>query len=172
MSYNNIKINMISATTLLTILIVGFFLLGITLHALIYPDLKEFREMKERERKRSKVELRQYGSSSLYFPPDWDVKRDGNTFTYDIRSWDAGKTWYVVEIEKNCIEDLNGIKILGRANDLYPGLVNHLKKWDILTKHIKLNGPINPNNPEEYKLLEAVNATINVNSLEKNTNGV
>lgn len=163
---------MITVTTLLTILFVSLFLVGIILHALINPDLQEFKRMKEREVNISKIELRKSGGGLLYYPPNWDIDKDGNSFNYDIRSWDGGKVWYAVEIDKDCVDGLWGIKILGRANDLYPGLVQHIQSWDVLTKYVEKYGSINPNDPEGMKLLEGVGATIEIKALNKKTDGI
>ena len=157
---------MISITTCLICLFIVLFLVGIILHAIIAPDLQDYKNMKKRQVNESKIELQHSGGGLLYFPPTWDVKKNGNSFNYDIRSWDGGKIWYAVEIDTNCVDGLWGIKILGRANELYPGLVKHIESWNVLTKYVKKYGSISPNDPEGIKLLENVGATVEIDALK------
>ena len=133
---------MISISTALTILFVFLFLVGIALHALIAPDLRDYKNMKERQEERSKIELSHSGGGVLYFPPDWDKEKDGESFNYNLRSWDGGKTWYSVEFDKECVGDLWGLTILGRADELYPGLIDHINGWDDLVNYVTEHGPI------------------------------
>lgn len=133
---------MISISTALTILFVFLFLVGIAIHALIAPDLQDYKNMKERQEERSKVELSHNGGGCLYFPPDWDKEKDGDFFNYHLKSWDGGKIWYSVEYDKECGDGPWGLKILGRVDELYPGLIDHINGWDSLVNYVTEHGPI------------------------------
>lgn len=99
------------------------------------------------EIRRLKYDLNYYQKTFLH--------RQGGTIlndeiiNYDIRSFDAGKTWYAVKNE-------NGeLKILEEADFIYPGLLAHLKGWDDLKAYVKENGPIgsNPFTKDDLKVL-------------------
>jgi len=47
-----------------------------------------------------------------------------------------------VEYDKNCVDGLWGLKILGLADELYPGLIDHIEGWDDIIEHITKHGPI------------------------------
>lgn len=156
---------MISISTALTILCIFLFLVGIALHALIAPDLIDYKNMKEREEERSKVNLQHSGGGCLYFPPDWDKEKDGEHFNYHLKSWDGGKTWYAVEYDEDCVDGLWGLKILGLAEELYPGLIDHINGWDNLVEYVKEHGPISPE--DTAGLLALKNAGFDVIKTEK-----
>ena len=110
-----------------------FFILGLVFGALVFtiiilslyvPKIDELKRMKERQDERSEIELSHQGGGCLYTPPNWLDKY----FNYHIRSWDAGKNWYAVEYDNDW-----GIKILGDAKEMYPGLLEHIKAIDALT---------------------------------------
>ena len=92
------------------------------------PVKSELERIKERQSERGKIELSHQGGGCLYKPPGWEQKY----FNYNLRSWDAGKTWYAIEYDKDCGERW-GITILGNAEELYPGLLEHIKFMDSLT---------------------------------------
>ena len=133
---------MISISTALTLLFILLFIVGIALHALIVPDLQDYKNMKERQEERSKIELSHSGGGCLYFPPDWDKEKNGESFNYHLKSWDGGKVWYAVEYDKDCVDGLWGLKILGLAEELYPGLIDHIEGWDNLVEYVSEHGPI------------------------------
>jgi len=151
---------MISVSTALTILFVVLFLVGIIIHALVTPDLRDYKNMKERQEERSKIELSHSGGGVLYLPPNWDKEKDGDSFNYNLRSWDGGKVWYAVEYDKECVDDLWGIKIIGRAAELYPGLLEHIEGWDTLLKYVEENGPIGVDDTDGLRALEDAGFTV------------
>jgi type II secretory pathway pseudopilin PulG len=59
--------------------------------------------------------------------------------SYNIHTFDGGKTWYACEWSDNW-----ELKILGEVEKVYPGLMSHLEAWDNLTNHVAKNGPIDP----------------------------
>ena len=156
---------MISLSTALTIFFIFLFIVGIALHALIAPDLRDYKNMKERQEERSKVDLRHSGGGILYFPPNWDKEKDGDSFNYDLRSWDGGKVWYAVEFDKDCVDGLWGLKILGRADELYPGLIDHIEGWDSLLDYVSKHGPISSEDTAGIRALK--NAGFNIIKTDK-----
>ena len=159
----------ISVSTALIILFIVLFVAGIIAHALIAPDLRDYKNMKERQVMRSKIELRQSGGGVLYHPPNWDTEKDGDSFNYDLRSWDGGKVWYAVEIDKTCVDGQWGLKILGRSDELYPGLLELLEGRENLVKYVKENGPINLNDEVGYELLDDAGFSIPASASKKNS---
>lgn len=61
----------------------------------------------------------------------------GININYNLRTFDGGKTWYAVEIDRDW-----GMTILDESNDVYPGLLNHIEAMDKLIEHVKQNGSI------------------------------
>lgn len=62
---------------------------------------------------------------------------NGEMTSYNLRSFDAGETWYQVEYDKDW-----RMRIVGNAETLYPGLIKSVVAMDELTKHVDVNGPI------------------------------
>lgn len=84
----------------------------------------------------NKTILKKQGSTSTY-----GGGQLGKDFiNYNLQSWDGGKNWYACEYDSEW-----GIKILGLAEDIYPGLLKHLEAWDELTDYVIKNGPIGSN---------------------------
>ena len=94
------------------------------------------------------------------------MKIDGEYFNYNLKSWDGGKVWYAIEYDTDCVGGQWGITILGRADELYPGLLQHIENWDRLSKYVETHGAINPTDPEGLKVLEGVGATVEIDSLK------
>lgn len=61
----------------------------------------------------------------------------GTNINYDLRTFNSGKTWYAVERDSDW-----GLSIIGEAEEIYPGLLDHIKAMDRLTQHVQENGPI------------------------------
>ena len=123
------------------------------------PLKQEIKRMNERQAEMNKVNLRKQGGTSLYSPPGWNEKY----FNYDLRSWNAGKDWYAVEYDKDLDCGRWGLKILGDANELYPGLLEHLKAWDDLTCHVANNGPVDGSDSSGISLLKKIGFTASNN---------
>jgi hypothetical protein len=72
-----------------------------------------------------------------------------NGVNYDLRSFDAGKNWYAVEMDT--AKDTLIIK--GPAETVYPGLMKTLQDWDNIVQYAEKHGPLNPNNADDVELL-------------------
>lgn len=114
--------------------IVGFYL---------GPRLNRTQEQKNIEFRYNQMlstNLWQNGITSLWKPENWPHEY----FSYDIRSWDGGKTWYALETEapnSTALKD-GRIIILGEVEKVYPGFLEHNKTWDRLREYVRKNGPI------------------------------
>jgi hypothetical protein len=95
--------------------------------------------------------LRKQGGTSTFGPNGFD----NPIINYNLRSWDGGKNWYATEYNDDW-----GIKILGPVDSIYPGLLEHLNGWDILTNHVMKNGPINFTNADDVEIFEGAGFTI------------
>ena len=129
-------------------------LLFFALHVWFYkPKMDELGRIKKHQERKSKVELRHQGATCLYFPPHWDKEKDGGSFNYNLYSWDAGKNWYAVEYDEKIEGPLWGLRIVGDARQLYPGLLEHIEGIDNLTNYVTKNGPLDISNPNSIKML-------------------
>jgi hypothetical protein len=72
----------------------------------------------------------------------------GGWVNYDLRSFDAGKHWYVVT------NNGDGFVIVGEAEKIYPGLIDNLDAWDAIVNYAQSNGPISLNNSQQVQLME------------------
>ena len=80
---------------------------------------------------------------------------DGKGINYNLKSFDGGKNWYVVQYNFDSEE----LKVLGSVNDVYPGLMDNLDNWDKLLKYVKSNGPLGNNgtfSEEDKKIMKKV----------------
>lgn len=93
-----------------TYVIFGFFVASLFAAAFscIYHYRREARMSQQELKKYQETYLRRYG---------WWFTSDYYIGYYHIRSFDGGKMWYAAE-ETNC-----GLKILGRAEKVYPFLM-------------------------------------------------
>ena len=150
---------MISISTALSIFIIILFFSGLVLHGIFSPKMRHYNSMKERQAERNKIELSHQGGGILYLPPNWDKEKDGKYFNYNLRSWDAGKTWYVIDYDEEC-GDGWGIIILGNAREMYPGLLEHIEGMDALTKYVEDNGSIGGDDSLGIEALENAGFTV------------
>jgi len=97
----------------------------------------------------SETYLRKHGGTSTY--GEGEIGKD--FVNYDLRSWDAGKNWYAVDYDF----DTETVKIMGEAEEVYPGLLKHLEAWDALTNHVIENGSITLNGDRAQKDAEILN---------------
>jgi len=76
-----------------------------------------------------------------------------NADSYRLFSYDGGKNWYALGDED---------EIIGTAEEVFPGLLNHLDGWDRLEEYARKNGPINACGitGEETRLLQDANLTV------------
>lgn len=106
---------------------------------------------------RDSVNLRKQGSTSLCS----DGKLGEKFINYDLRSWDGGQNWYAVDHNLETKE----VKILGTAEEIYPGLLDCLNGWNRLTDHVIKNGPIGskPITDKDIEVLEGAGFTVKQN---------
>lgn len=155
---------MISISTALSIFIFSAFIVALILHGIYNPQLRDYKRMKERQADRYKLELREQGGTALYYPPNWDKEKDGSHFNYMIHSWDGGKTWYATEYDKDC-EGGWGIRILGDASVMYPGLIEHIVGWRQLTKYVEDNGSIGGDDQLGIDALKNAGFTVKIDTV-------
>ena len=79
-----------------------------------------------------------------------------DALNYDLRSFDGGKIWYAVE------SDSNGVKILGQAEKIYPGLLKHISAWDALTKYAEKHGAVKPGDTTGINLLKDIGFQVEI----------
>jgi len=81
---------------------------------------------------------------------------------YDLRSFDGGRTWWAVESDiRN-----DSVKLLGPAEEVHPGLLDHLVAIDNLYRYVEENGSIvigSGTTPEEMGVLENAGFELVVN---------
>jgi hypothetical protein len=85
------------------------------------------------------------------------IMPNGHIINYQLRSFDAGRHWYAVDTKND------NFIILGEANTVYPGLMEHLDAWDRIVKYAVQNGPINLSTPDGVKLLQSAGFEIKTN---------
>jgi hypothetical protein len=64
--------------------------------------------------------------------------------SYNLKSFDSGENWYAIKYNKEW-----GMKILGTAEDIHPGLLKHLDAMDKITSRI--------DNGEKFTLEDGIN---------------
>jgi len=130
-------------------------IVGMVLYTYVKPKMDEYKQLKYYQERVEKKYLKYQGSTCLYHPPNWDKKKDGDYFNYDLRSWDGGKNWYAVELDDDW-----GLKILGEAEVLYPNFLKHIQGMNALTNYVKEHGAIDGTDPEGIKALENAGFTV------------
>jgi hypothetical protein len=90
--------------------------------------------------------LRKSGGTSLW-------SGSTNFVMYDLRSFDGGKNWYAVN-------NTDGVKILGKADEVYPGLMKQMDAVDAMVDYAKTNGPITLTKDSEIRLLQNAGFTV------------
>jgi len=109
------------------------------------------------ENKRIKRDLAYYDSTYLQ-KQGWTSMMGGDKgIDYDLRSWDAGQTWYAVKATPQTRFAFRKLIILGEADTIYPNLLQHLEGWDKLTEYVSKNGSIggkHPINEDDIKMLQ------------------
>jgi hypothetical protein len=68
--------------------------------------------------------------------------------TYHLMSFDGGRNWYAAE--RKC----GHVKILGEAEEIYPGLMEKLIGIKRLVDLVDRFGPLNIGDPEHHQILE------------------
>jgi hypothetical protein len=111
----------------------------------IKPYMDEFNQMKRNKVYEDTTYLRMCGGTSTFGPNGFN----NPVINYDLRSWDSGKNWYLVDRNFKTDE----FKVIGLVDTIYPGLVEHLKSWDRMTEYVRKNGPIKLDDPQGLKVL-------------------
>ena len=83
-------------------------------------DLEQAQRKLAQNEERYKYWKTKVGSTSIL------KSRPNETIKYLLHTFDDGATWYAAEQDKD-----NKMKILGKANDVYPGILEHI---DIIDK--------------------------------------
>lgn len=130
---------------ILSIIIIGGFIF-------LKPYYEEYKSMKRTNEYYDSTYLRKQGGTSTYGDNGFNNKM----INYDLRSWDGGKNWYVTEYNFKT----NELKIVGESETIYPGLIKHLESWDKLTEYVSKNGPIDPHNVKDIKILKDAGFTV------------
>lgn len=102
--------------------------------------------------------LRLQGGTKLYTPPGGLVE-EGGYLNFDLRTWDGGKAWYVVNYD---MED-GRLEIIGLADTIYPGLVAQQAGLDRLFEYVSENGSITldgENIEEQIKILREAGISV------------
>lgn len=118
-------------------LIVGFILMTLTLGLALFESNQRIDSMERRIEYMTQYEDRKSGGTSLL---------TGSNIDYDLRTFDSGRTWYAVKMDSDW-----GMSILGEAEEVHPGLLDHIEAWDRLMEHVEQNGPIGLNDIQLLK---------------------
>jgi hypothetical protein len=95
-----------------------------------FPYIRRMREEIERDRQ---TNLRKMGGTMTVEIAEKYADRRPSYLGYDLYSWDGGKIWYA------CRQEETGLVVLGRVEEVYPGLKEKLEIFDKLIENIKLN---------------------------------
>jgi hypothetical protein len=133
------------------ILVIALFVVGINDH------YKEFNQLKRNAQWEDTTYLWKNGGTSTFGPNGFD----NPMIDYNLRSWDGGKNWYLVNT------DSNQFKIMGLVDTIYPGLIDHLESWDRMTDYVTKNGPIKLNDPKGLEVLNDAGFTVKIEKNEK-----
>ncbi len=143
--------------TIIVFILVVFSIIGY--FARIKPHMDEFNQMKRDKVYDDTTNLRMCGGTSTFGPNGFN----NPIINYDLRSWDAGKNWYLVDRDFKTDE----FKIIGLVDTIYPGLVEHLKSWDRMTEYARKYGPIKLDDADGLKLMEDAGFTVKKEENEK-----
>lgn len=143
-------------TNLAILLLFIVLVTGILYFTVIEPFIQNYKRMKHDEKRIRKNYLIKSGSTNRYFPPKWNKFIWGDSFNYYLKSFDAGKNWYAVDVNKLGQE----VVILGNVNDVYPGLTKHLLDMDKLPQHLSKNHTINFKDNDYIDLLTDAGFTV------------
>ncbi|MFA5152715.1 MAG: hypothetical protein WC554_09165 [Clostridia bacterium] len=125
--------------------VIGYF-------ARIKPHIDEFNQLKRNKVFEDTMYLWKKGATSTFGPNGFNNPK----INYDLRSWDAGKNWYLINNDFETYE----FKIIGLVDTIYPGLIEHLKSWDKMTEYVTKNGPIKLNDLKGLKILNDAGFTV------------
>ena len=88
--------------------------------------------------------------------------------SYTLRSFDGGKNWYAIEMRnQKVVKDVDGnltidheLIVLGKVDDVYPGLLAHLEAVDRLMQHVEKNGPVTGKDAAGIEMLGKAGFTV------------
>lgn len=143
--------------TIIVFFLVVFSILGY--FARIKPHMGEFNQLKRNKVYTDTTYLRKSGGTSTFGPNGFN----NPVINYDLRSWDAGKNWYLVDRDFKTDE----FKVIGLVDSIYPGLIEHLESWDRMTDYVNKNGPIQLTDSEGLKILTDAGFTVKKDENEK-----
>lgn len=111
---------------------------------------------------RMEKELNHYRSTYLYKQGATSLWKGSNgaMLNYELRSFDAGVSWYAVQRQGELGQYL---KILGEVETVYPGLMEHLATWDAITDHVTKNGPLKLDNAQDIGMLMKAGFSVKTN---------
>lgn len=121
----------------------------------INPYVTEYKSLKRNKEYTDSIYLSKQGGTSMFGPNGFD----NPMLNYNLRSWDGGRNWYVVDYNF----DTKEFKVLGEVDSIYPGLIEHLNGWDKLTDYVSKNGPISGLDSTEQEILKGAGFTIKNN---------
>ena len=117
------------------------------------PYYDEYKSMKKDLQYFHNKELRKQGSTTAF----GDKGFDNPAINYDLRSWDGGKNWYLVDNDW----EKNEFKVIGNVDSIYPGLLKHLEAWDKMSERVaSKGGPLEISDSTDVKILEEAGFTI------------
>jgi len=122
----------------------------------IQPHFEDFKSMKDTIKRDNETYLSKNGSTSMYFPPNWNKIRDGKNFNYYLMSFDGGINWHAIDREKLFDE----VVVLGLVDFVYPGLMDHLEGMDQLSKQAIEKGGLDITDSSDVKVLTNAGFTV------------
>lgn len=78
--------------------------------------------------------------------------------SYNLESYDGGKSWWAVKYD-----DQGKMEIQGLADQVFPGLLQHIEGMDRLCEYARSNGPLTLSGPQaaaQQALLEGAGFTV------------
>lgn len=100
-------------------------------------------------------------TSLKWYQDNYKRQQGGNTNipSYELLSFDGGQIWYAVSRTEK-----GAVKIIGLAENIYPGLAEENKGLDNLFNYIDKYGPVNVSDPSHIKLLNSAGFTVTINN--------
>jgi len=137
--------------------IIGILTFAVSLFAITFVErhLNEVANMKRDLKYYETTYKSRQGATSL-----WEGSH-GEMLTYDLRSFDGGRNWYVIR------RDGDNVYVQGNVENVYPGLLKHLGSMDELYQRMETNGPLNLGSTEDISLLKRIGFQIVSNSPAK-----
>ena len=129
----------------------GLILVFVSINSIV-DHKRDYNRLKSSKAYHDTTNLRKQGGTTMFGPNGFN----NPTLNYDLRSWDAGKTWYACDYNF----DDKTLKVLGLADSIHPGLLEHLQGWNDLTNYVSKHGPIDFTDPKGIEVLEGAGFTV------------